>query len=726
MRQFASLSIASLTLLVLSACGGSDGGAAGTVAPTGSVTFAPFGPGSVVEGGAAVVLLVELTEPLAQDVAFELIVGGTIEDGDVSVTPSQFTLTAGTLQAPLEIVANDDAVFEGDELLLLQLQQTAGPPLDLGTPTLELDVLDDELPPTLSFSTDASSVSEAEASHTVLVNLSGPAEDVVAFGLDLAGSATLGLDYSIDTSSLAFAPLELSLSLQISPVDDGVHEGAETIALTLETPAGAVLGDPATHMVTLFGTPLASGLAFTAARLDGSRPLLVTDSDGSAATDLTGFIGSSNDARDLLPSGNGAQIAIRGTVDGADGIFVVSNAGGTPVRVSPIPTGFHLFEGDFAWSFDDQYLAFRINLLGSIALYTVRADGEDLTELVVPVNGQIVPRFAWSPASNNIAWNQGFQQGPAIVSRSLWTARADGLETLQRSGPAGFVGVEDDFLWTPDGRRLYYRADNDSALRIDVFQVQLKGAGETLMTPFSAGNAFELLQRPDSNDLAFLGRYLDNQVQELFLIEANGVAPLKLSDPAVTDSVAAAVWAPDGSRIAFTGGAAGSSLYSLQSVLPDASDLQEVDAAAFGPAGFAWAPDSSALAYRVLNAVLRSGPDGSDPTSIAVGEFEEHLQWSPDSTRIAATETFDPPRLPRLVSMESATGGLTVVQQDIELEAFPGAPQWSPDSIFLAYVQDLGGVQELYVSSALTDDDGVVVSGPGLASNGFWDFLWLD
>ncbi len=74
---------------------------------------------------------------------------------------------------------------------------------------------------------------EGCATGFVSVNLDGPQADTVVIYLDLAGTATNGVDYTMLPDSLIFYPGDSTITISIDPIDDGIIEGPEEAIIYL-------------------------------------------------------------------------------------------------------------------------------------------------------------------------------------------------------------------------------------------------------------------------------------------------------------------------------------------------------------------------------------------------------------------------------------------------------------------------------------------------------------
>ncbi len=99
------------------------------------------------------------------------------------------------------------------------------------------------VPPTVGFSSSASSGSEATTAATVDVTLSSSSWRTVTVNYSLSdGTATAGDDYTSNSGTLTFSPSSTSETITIAVIDDSTDEDNETILVTLSNATNANLG----------------------------------------------------------------------------------------------------------------------------------------------------------------------------------------------------------------------------------------------------------------------------------------------------------------------------------------------------------------------------------------------------------------------------------------------------------------------------------------------------
>ncbi len=102
----------------------------------------------------------------------------------------------------------------------------------------------------VQFTASSGSVGEAGVAYTVTVYKTA-ADGVVAGELALSGTASEGVDYSINTTNFSLSGATTSATFVVTLVDDAEVESAETVILTLANVTGGSAGSPSVHTLTI-------------------------------------------------------------------------------------------------------------------------------------------------------------------------------------------------------------------------------------------------------------------------------------------------------------------------------------------------------------------------------------------------------------------------------------------------------------------------------------------
>ena len=143
--------------------------------------------------------------------------------------------------------------------------------------------------PVIQFDSTTYSVAEEGGSATITVTRTGVTNDVSTLRYATSnGTATAPADYTARSGTLRFNPGETSKTFTIPIINDTLDENDETVDITLSSPAGGVLGDTATAVLTIIDNDTAGTLQFSQANYSvtearASVTITVTRQDGTAS-----------------------------------------------------------------------------------------------------------------------------------------------------------------------------------------------------------------------------------------------------------------------------------------------------------------------------------------------------------------------------------------------------------------------------------------------------------
>jgi Tol biopolymer transport system component len=176
------------------------------------------------------------------------------------------------------------------------------------------------------------------------------------------------------------------------------------------------------------------------------------------------------------PDGDRLLFWARGV--GYDGVYMTSNAGGTPRSIAP---------GRFVacWSPDGSAIAV-VSYVGKMWFFDT--SGQPLRTISLEGPPQSIWDVDWSPAAGLLAFTSGDGRGPY----SIWTIRPDGTgQTKVLNEGAEVPAVR----WAPRGEALYYlRRTNqtDSLQKLPIWNGRAGGPIATVTTGLEADRAFAI------------------------------------------------------------------------------------------------------------------------------------------------------------------------------------------------------------------------------------------
>jgi Tol biopolymer transport system component len=298
------------------------------------------------------------------------------------------------------------------------------------------------------------------------------------------------------------------------------------------------------------------------------------------------------------------------------GISVI-NADGSGLRRVTNPKR-NVWDESVAWSPDGSQLAFvhtdgETCGLPCISVETIRSDG---TGRPTAWGQTGAPR--WSPDGTRLASTEFFGvnvAGSATMSLEVADVRSGRSRVLapRRGGRTGllrFGYAIDHYAWSPDGTRLCFSRAVGSHVRL-----ALVGADGSALRLLSAQEGLSDCEwAPDATRIVASGG------RRIYSISVADGVSTPLTEPAVR--VAAPVWSPDGTEIAFLrrdvgGDAAPSDLWTMAA---DGS-AQKLVAADVSKAS--WSPDGTELAF------ITPAPRGTAHAARARGLWVTRLDGSP-------------------------------------------------------------------------------------------------
>jgi hypothetical protein len=213
------------------------------------------------EGVGTVTFVAELNIAAAQDVTVVFSVYGEATNGvDYTVTSSPVVIPGGMPSARIDLNIIDDTLDEYDESVIVQIDSAIN--ANVGEPFMHtLTILDNDDPPEVYFSPAAQEMQEEGGSITVLARLTAvSAKDILVPFAVSGGTATQGVDYTIDTTSPLSFPAGIDqTTILVTVLDDVIDEEDETAILAFTTPPldpndgqpNVTIGSPSTHTATI-------------------------------------------------------------------------------------------------------------------------------------------------------------------------------------------------------------------------------------------------------------------------------------------------------------------------------------------------------------------------------------------------------------------------------------------------------------------------------------------
>ena len=385
---------------------------------------------------------------------------------------------------------------------------------------------------------------------------------------------------------------------------------------------------------------------------------------------------------------------------------------------------------------------------GTVELYATSDDGKEIIKLSgTLVTGGNVVDFKVSPDGGSVAYvaDQEIDEVFELFVVSVDKAADENAVKISGSPMAG-NGVK-EFSWAPDNSRVAYIADQNTA---DVFELytSLPNGNSNLKISQPAEpdeDVDEFSWAPDSQRIAFLANFNLSDAVDLFTALPN----ISSSDQQISSGVGSGQkvtsfkWSPDSALIAFIsdkGGLGFTDIFRLFTTSPVNSNNILVSgnlASTSDVKAFKWMPNGVRIAYVVkvsdrvfeLYTTLRDIEASSLISDDLEDDEDDKFAWAPDSSRLAYIA--DQVKADVFELFTATPAGVT---NDI-VSALPGAPisnrrvvdfEWQPGGDRIAYLadQDVDEKFELYVSPKDTNVGNVKVSGTPMTGDVADFFLW--
>ena len=237
--------------------------ATATIAESDPITISISGPSNVNEGDATTNYTVSLS-PSGVTPTADLTVSYATADG-TAVAGSDYTDTSGTLtftqadagDKTFTVQTTEDTFDESGETFTVTISSPSGgggPTPTLGTTKVITTTIDDDDDSisgiTLTVSPTSVGEDDAKTEFTVTASLGGtttrPSETVVTIGT-LSGTATKDTDYTVNTAlgsiTIPANTTSATGTLELTPTDDAIVEGDETIVISGTTTVNLTVSD---------------------------------------------------------------------------------------------------------------------------------------------------------------------------------------------------------------------------------------------------------------------------------------------------------------------------------------------------------------------------------------------------------------------------------------------------------------------------------------------------
>jgi hypothetical protein len=258
-----------------------------------TATISATDPTATETGGDTGTITVSLSGAAEADTVVNFTVGGSATNGtDYVAFGTSVTITAGNTSATITVTPNDDSVYEGSETVIVTLTNGSGYTVG-GASSATVTISENETAPVATVTASDSAAAEAGSdTGTFLISLSGVAQAATVVNFTLSGGATSGADFTSIGTSVSIPGGQTSATLTITPNDDNIYEGNETVVITLGIGSGYSVGGQNSASITIAdneSVPSASIIATdaTAAETGGNTGTFTVSISPVSSVDTT-------------------------------------------------------------------------------------------------------------------------------------------------------------------------------------------------------------------------------------------------------------------------------------------------------------------------------------------------------------------------------------------------------------------------------------------------------
>ncbi len=271
---------------------------------------------------------------------------------------------------------------------------------------------------------------------------------------------------------------------------------------------------------------------------------------------------------------------------------------------------------DYAWSPDGTRLAFMHYVGTGYEIFTMAADGSDLTQ--VTHDGGIDSGPSWSPDGTRLVYARAAPNPEAptgcwasyLCPSDLFVINVDGTGEVQLTNDAG---DESEPTWSPDGTRITFSHEIGEGPR-EIFVMNADGSNVTQLTHAQNVQASPSWS-PDGAHIVYLAD--DRDRFEAGIIDADGGNQRAFLPEGVQGLVDVA-WSPDGAELALSAtDAQTGSTHQIWVSATDGSGAHQVSHFDLGVGNLAWRPilgsDLAVCDFDVGDTIRRGGVGAAVP-----------------------------------------------------------------------------------------------------------------
>jgi hypothetical protein len=184
--------------------------------------------------------------------------GSAKSDSDYKLASGKLTFAPGSTTEHISLDIIDDDIHEDNETIVIELSNVTGDKVSLGKPTKYTYTIIDPRPKVM-FTRASGSAMEKDARASVPVSLSAPTRKKVTVDYAVIGGTANGggIDYTLDSGTVAFEPGKTDQTIPITIISDGKDgEPTETIKIKLSNPKNALPGKQMDYTHSIVSQPI--------------------------------------------------------------------------------------------------------------------------------------------------------------------------------------------------------------------------------------------------------------------------------------------------------------------------------------------------------------------------------------------------------------------------------------------------------------------------------------
>ncbi|PTP15360.1 Ig-like domain-containing protein, partial [Vibrio splendidus] len=161
----------------------------------------------------------------------------TLADGVTVVTPNDdgsYTIPAGQTELKVSVATTGDDVYEGDETYSVS---GADATVDAANDSAAVTINDAQSAPVVSIAADQTNVDEGDTAGFT-VSIDQEADEAVVVNFTYSGVAADGSDFT-GVASVTIPAGSTTADLDITTINDGIYEGAESFTVSIDSVSGA-------------------------------------------------------------------------------------------------------------------------------------------------------------------------------------------------------------------------------------------------------------------------------------------------------------------------------------------------------------------------------------------------------------------------------------------------------------------------------------------------------